>query len=58
MLAIGHRNRQERAAATLVPDGPDNILVLGEPFNPMRYSLAVTSVLAVVSVVLLSLNYY
>ena len=58
MLASGNRNSQERASANSVPEGAENIVVLGAPFNQMRYSLAVTSVLAVVSVVLLSLNYY
>jgi len=58
MLAIGQGNAPERSSATTVPDVPETILILGTPFNAMRYSLAVTSVLAVVSVVLLSLNYY
>ncbi len=55
MLATAQRNTENSGATA---DAVENILVLGAPFNALRYSLAVTGVLAVVSAVLLSLNYY
>jgi hypothetical protein len=39
-------------------DCADTVLLLGAPFNQNRYALASGSVLAVVCILLLCLNYY
>lgn len=58
MFDIGKQRPPERSSAALVPDFGENISVFGTPLSSLRYSLAVSLVLVVVSAIFLSLTYY